>query len=108
MAGKDIIKMSIKELKRLKIIQEAIDRHITQKIAAPIIGVTERQIRRIIKAVRDEGEKGVVHKSRGRVSNKRIPDKIRNKGLMFYKKKYQDFGHTLASEKLSEIDDITT
>lgn len=106
MAGKDIIKMSVKELKRLKIIQEAIDRHITQKIAAPIIGVTERQIRRIIKAVRDEGEKGVIHKSRGKVSNRRIPDKIKNKVLLLYKKKYQDFGPTLACEKLSEIDDI--
>ena len=106
MAGKDIIKMSLKELKRLKIIQEAIDRHITQKTAAPIIGVTERQIRRIIKAVRNEGERGVIHKSRGMVSNRKIPDKIRGKVLMFYKKKYPDFGPTLACEKLSEIDDI--
>ncbi len=106
MAGKDIIKMSVKELKRLKIIQEAIDRHITQKIAASIIGITERQTRRIIRVVRDEGEKGVIHKSRGMVSNRRIPDKIRNKVLMFYKKKYPDFGPTLASEKLSEIDNI--
>ncbi len=106
MAGKDIIKMSVKELKRLKIIQEAIGRHITQKIAASIIGITERQTRRIIRVVRDEGEKGVIHKSRGMVSNRRIPDKIRNKVLMFYKKKYPDFGPTLASEKLSEIDNI--
>ncbi len=32
MAGKDIIEMRMKELKRLKVIQEAIDRHITQKM----------------------------------------------------------------------------
>ncbi len=106
MAGKDIIKMSIKELKRLKIIQEAIDRHITQKTASSIIGITERQIRRITKAVRDEGEKGIIHKSRGMASNRRIPDKIRSKVLMLYKKKYPDFGPTLACEKFSEIDDI--
>jgi hypothetical protein len=31
MAKEDIIKMSLKELKRLKVIQEVIDRHITQK-----------------------------------------------------------------------------
>ena len=36
MARKDIIVMSLRELKRLKVIQEAIDRHITQKAAAMI------------------------------------------------------------------------
>jgi plasmid maintenance system antidote protein VapI len=48
MVGKDIIEMRIKELKRLKIIHEAIEKHITQKTAASIIGVTERHVRRII------------------------------------------------------------
>ena len=79
MTGKDIIRMSVKDLKRLKIIQEAIDRQITQKTAASIMGVTERQIRRITKAVRKEGEKGVIHKSRGMISNRKIPEKTRNK-----------------------------
>ena len=37
MAREDIIKMSIKELKRLKVIQEVIDRHITQKLAASML-----------------------------------------------------------------------
>ncbi|HDK41549.1 MAG TPA: helix-turn-helix domain-containing protein, partial [Nitrospirae bacterium] len=64
MTGKDIIRMSVKELKRLKIIQEAIGGQITQKTAGSIIGVTERQIRRMTKAVREEGEKGIIHKSR--------------------------------------------
>ncbi len=106
MTGKDIIRMSVKELKRLKIIQEAIGRQITQKTVASIIGVTERQIRRITKAVREEGEKGVIHKSRGMVSNRKIPEKTRNKVLMLYKNKYPGFGPTLANEKLSEIDNI--
>ena len=77
MAGRDIIEMRIKELKRLKIIHESIEKHITQKTAASIIGITERQIRRIIKAVREGGDKGIIHKSRGRASNRRIPEKIR-------------------------------
>ena len=37
MAREDIIKMSLKELKRLKVIQEVIDRHITQKLAASML-----------------------------------------------------------------------
>lgn len=106
MAGKDIIEMRIKELKRLKIIHEAIEKHITQNTAASIIGITERQVRRIIKAVREEGDKGIIHKSRGRASNHRIPEKIKDRTLKLYKKTYHDFGPTLASEKLLEIHNI--
>lgn len=107
MAGKDIIEMRLKELKRLKVINEAIEKHITQKDAASLIGVTERQIRRIVKAVRDEGDQGIIHKSRGKASHRKIPEKIKNRTLKLYKKKYHDFGPTLASEKLLEIDNIT-
>ena len=86
MVGKDIIEMRIKELKRLKIIHEAIEKHITQKTAASIIGVTERQVQRIIKAVREEGDKGIIHRSRGKASNRRISEKIKDKVLKLYKK----------------------
>ena len=106
MADKDIIKMSIKELKRLKVIQKAIDRSITQKLAASMIGLSERQFRRILKSVREQGDMGIIHKSRGRPSNRRLPEKTRAKVIKLYKKKYHDFGPTLASEKLEELDGI--
>lgn len=47
MLRKDIIEMSVHELKRLKVIQEVIGRHITHKTAAEIMGLSERQIRRV-------------------------------------------------------------
>jgi len=107
MAGKDMIEMRLKELKRLKIIHEAIERHITQNDAASLTGVTERQIRRMVKVVRAEGDQGIIHKSRGRASHRKIPEEIKNKILKLYKKKYHDFGPTLASEKLLALDNIT-
>ncbi|MBI5971577.1 MAG: helix-turn-helix domain-containing protein, partial [Deltaproteobacteria bacterium] len=76
MAGGDIIYMSLKKLKRLKVMQEAIDGHITQKAAASVVGLSERQARRLVKAVREEGGGGVVHKARGRPSNRRTPEKV--------------------------------
>ena len=106
MAEEDIINMSLSELKRLKVIQEAIDKHITQKTAASIIELSERQIRRLVRAVRDEGGRGIVHKGRGRSSNRRIAEKVKSKALKLYEKKYSDFGPTLASEKLLEMDEI--
>jgi hypothetical protein len=105
-AVEDIIKMSLIELKRLKVIQEAIEKHITQKVAASIIELSERHVRRLVRAVRDEGDQGIVHKGRGRPSNRKISAKVKNKTLKLYQKKYRGFGPTLASEKLLELDGI--
>jgi transposase len=106
MAGKDIIQMTQEELKRLHIIHKALDKEITQLEAAGIIGLGLRQAQRIVAAVRAYGDKGVIHKSRGQPSNRALPDKIKNKALKLYREKYHDFGPTLGSEKLFEIDKI--
>jgi len=106
MAEKDIIMASQQELKRLHIIRKAIDRYITQKEAADILELSPRQINRIVKRVRTEGDKGIIHRSRGEPSNRAIPDKIKEKALKLFTEKYPDFGPTLASEKLFEIDKI--
>ena len=99
MAEKDTLEMSLREVKRLKVIQAAIDRDITQKVAACMVGLSERQVRRLVRAVREEGDKGIIHKSRGRSSNRRIPDRDKGRVLRLYERKYSDFGPTLASEE---------
>jgi len=106
MAEKDIIRMSIREVKRLKVIQEAIEEHITQRVAASLIGLSERQTRRLVRAVREEGEEGVIHRLRGRFSNRKTPAEIKAKVLMLYRGRYTGFGPTLTSEKLGELDGI--
>jgi nicotinamide riboside kinase len=106
MNQEDIISMNQKELKRLKVIQEAISKHITQKTAADVLALSQRQIRRLTKRVRLEGDRGIVHRARGRPSNHKIPERLKIKVIHLYKKKYPDFGPTLAVEKLSELDKI--
>ena len=106
MTGKDIIEMSLKELKRLKLVHRSMDGQITQKTAASMAGLSERQVRRIVKTVKEEGDIGIVHRGRGRPSNRRVPDKVKKKVVSLYKKKYLGFGPTLASEKLQEMDGI--
>src|SRR3990167_5555911 len=70
------------------------------------INLSERQIRRKVKRIREESDKGIIHRSRGVSSNRTTPDKIRSKVLALFKEKYPDFGPTLASEKLFERDKI--
>ena len=106
MTRKDIIEMSLKEIKRLKVVEDAIEGSITQKIAARMIGVSERQVRRFVRSVREEGERGIIHKTRGRGSNRKITEEVKEEVLGLYRSKYTGFGPTLLSEKLSEIDDI--
>jgi len=106
MAGKDIIAMTQEELKRLHVIRKALGKSITQIEAANIIGLCLRQVQRIVRAVRTEGDKGIINKARGKTSNKALPDKIKCRALKLYKEKYHDFGPTLGSEKLFEIDKI--
>jgi len=107
MPERDIIKMSIRELKRLKLVQEAIAKQVTQKTAAELMELSERQVRRLVYAVRKDGERGLVHGSRGKPSNNRISKDVRAKAISAYKGSYMGFGPTLASEKLRERERIT-
>ena len=95
MAGQDIIMASQRELKRLHIIQKILEDGITQRDASDVLTLSDRQIRRLVKRVKIEGEKGVIHRSRGRASNRRIPQKLKEKVLKLYRKHYQGFGPLL-------------
>jgi len=106
MAEEDIIMARPGELKRLHVIEKVLEGIIKQGEAAEILSLSLRQIRRVVKRIRIEGDKGIVHKARGRPSNRRIPGKVRDKVIQLYRKEYADFGPTLASEKLLERDGI--
>jgi transcription initiation factor IIE alpha subunit len=75
MVGEDIIRMSHEELKRVSLIRKALDGEITQREIAEILVLSNRQVRRIVRRVRE-----VISPCRSR---------------------YEGFGTTLASEKPS-------
>jgi len=104
--GKDILQMKGKELKRCWIIQKAIEERITQSKAAALLGLCERQVRRLIRRFRGEKEKGLIHRLRGRPSNRKYPGVFKKKVLRLYEKHYEGFGPTLAHEKLLKRDKV--
>jgi transposase len=106
MAGEDMVMVRQGELKRLHVIQKVLERVIKQVEAAEILSLSGRQIRRIVKRIRSEGDRGIIHQSRGRRSNRRTPDKVKDKVIRLYRAQYKDFGPTLASEKLLERDGV--
>jgi transposase len=105
MSGEDIIMVRQRELKRLHVIRKVMEGALTQRDAAGLISLTERQIRRIVKRIREEGDEGIRHKSRGRPSKRKLPFKERIVEL--YRERYPDFGPTLFTEKLQEREGIT-
>lgn len=106
MAGKDILQMSQRDRTRLHVIPKAIEGLVKQSEAAELLLLSSRHIRRLIKKVREEGDWGIIHKSRGKPSNRSKPKNIKDKAIGLYCQKYEGFGPLLASEKLLEIDGI--
>lgn len=98
--------MSQKERDRLAVIRAVEARHITQKEAANQLGITDRQVRRILRRYRTEGDGGLIHRSRGRPSNRRIAPEIQKRAVGLLNEHYSDFGPTLAAETLAERHDI--
>jgi len=102
----DILTMSQKELKRLHIIRKAIDKRIKQREAAEVLELSQRQIRRLVKRVREESDKGIIHRLRGTKSHRAIAERIKSKALSLCRGIYAGFNPTFASEKLFERNKI--
>lgn len=95
--------MGQQERDRLKVLHEASKRQITQQRAAAQVGLSERQVRRLIAQMRQVGDRAVVHGLRGRASNRRIDRKIERRAVAeLSKPACRDFGPTYAAEHVSK------
>ncbi len=102
----DIMVMRQSEFKRLELIKKAIGKELTQLEVSKFLGMSQRQVRRLVKRIREIGDKGIIHQNRGKVNCRRISEVIKTKVLRVYANRYKDFGATLASEKLKEYEGI--
>lgn len=97
------IAMSQEERDELNWLKQASDRKITQREAAERIGVSERWVRKLLKRMKREGDRVVVHGLRGKPSNRKLPEQTRRQALAILKKpEWHDFGPTFASEQLAK------
>jgi transposase len=96
--------MSEKERLRKAVFEMVMQGRITVVVAAAQTGLSYRQAKRLYRRYKSEGDAGLVHKHRGRESNRQHPD--REKIVSRYKERYEGFGPTLAAEKLMEEDHL--
>ena len=102
MGRRGIIAMSMDEARRLHVVRKVIEGLITQIEAAALAGMCLRQLQRIVRRVRAEGDHGICHRARGRKPNNRIAETVKVKVVGLCRGRYREFGPTLASEKLLE------
>ncbi len=70
--------MSAQELDRLTVIERVLEKRLTQVEASKQLGVTTRQVRRLIGRYRQDGAAGLVSKKRGMRGNRAYPDAVKN------------------------------
>ncbi len=100
------LSMTEKERTRIKTIQMAIEKKISQRAGAERLGVSERQFRRLISRYKKKGDEGLISHHRNKPSNHRMDEEKRNRIIELLKTDYEGFGGTLASEKLLERNGI--
>lgn len=102
----ELLTMSRKELNRLPVIESVINKKMTQAEATNRLGLSDRQIRRVVSNFISSGPVGLIHHLRGKPSNHQVPQKLKDRAINLVREKYFDFGPTLAAEKLEEIDNL--
>ena len=76
MDGEDLLRMKPREIKRLHLILSSLGEKDQSKASGEVAGLSPRQMRRLMKRVEAEGDRGIVHRRRGKPSNRRIADRL--------------------------------
>lgn len=98
--------LTMKDEKRLEVIQRVYRSELTVTQAALVLGLSERQCYRVKARVGKAGAKGVVHGNRGRSCQRKTQEKIVRRVLELARGKYKGFNDHHLTEKLEEQEKI--
>ncbi len=104
--GDDVLGMSAGERSRLHVIRLVVEKKLSQRAAGERLGICVRQVKRLVRAFRAQGDAGLVSRQRGRISPRRLHADVRASVEAHLRDKYSGFGPTLAAEKLAGIEKI--
>ena len=101
------ITMSERELQRVEVLGDVLSGRRGVGSAASVLGLSERQVWRLLARYKADGGGALVHRGRGRPSNRRLGDEVRERALELVRSRYGDFGPTLAAEMLRDKHGLT-
>ncbi len=93
----------MKEVDRLGVIRDVVGKRLRQREAGERMGLSVRQVKRLLRRYREQGAKGLISGHRGRKANNAIAPEKRAEMLGLVRERYEDFSPTLAAEKLREV-----
>lgn len=102
---KVVLRMNEKE--KYEVIKELVDHNGNKNRAAKKLGISRRQIDRLIIKYKEKGKSGFVHGNRGRVPSTVLDKSISEDIILLYKTKYQDFNFNHFKEYLEEEENIS-
>lgn len=100
------VSLTMREWDRLKIIEAIVQMGLKPGRAAERLGLTVRQVERLVTRYREHGPAGVASGKRGRPGNRKLDEVLARRAMGIIRERYADFGPTLAREKLEECHGI--
>jgi hypothetical protein len=98
----EVLTMTTREVDRLRVVRNILERKLTWREAAVQLRLSVRQVGRLCARVRLDGHRGIIHRLRHRPSNHQLSAGVLTRALTLVKQHYPDFGPTFATEKLRE------
>ena len=87
-----VVLMSKRELNRIDVLARLDGGRLTPAAAADLMRLTQRQTQRLLKRYRDGGAAAIANRRRGRPSNNRLSDVVRDHAIALVREYYADFG----------------
>lgn len=98
--------MSRKEVPRAGLLKAALKEQVTNRQVATALHLSLRQVQRLKHRFERDGPRGLLHRSRGRPSPRRLPVLVRQRVAELLQTTYQGFNDCHATEKLCEVEGL--
>lgn len=97
------VEMGRRDLDRYHVVRTVMSKKLTQEEGAELLGLSARQVRRLVHGVRADGARGVVHGLKGRASNRCLSAETLEKALSaLHDPQWEGFGPSFAKEQLEK------
>ena len=100
------VELRMNEQNKYDTIKELVDHNGNKKRAALKLGITERQVNRLIIKYKENGKSSFVHGNRGHAPAKALDKSVSEDIILLYKNKYYDFNFNHFKEYLEEEENI--
>ena len=100
------VELRMNELEKYKIIKELVDHNGNKNRASEKLGLSRRQIDRLIVIYKEKGKSGFVHGNRGKCPFKTLDKSISENIILLYNTKYQDWNFYHFKDFLENYENI--